>query len=79
MFSDTIEQTAIFVPVFVAVALRCASEHVFALVFLMGTRCVGHLLFWAGYPVDPAWGAIGMDWTSSVAMITAVWLGSTPL
>ena len=43
VFSNTIEQTAIFVPMFVALAIRMAPEHVFALPILMGIWCVGRM------------------------------------
>jgi hypothetical protein len=77
VFTNTVEQTLIFVPMFVALSVRAAPGHVFALPMLVGLWCAGRMLFWVGYQLDPAWRAIGMDWTSSVAMITAGWLATT--
>lgn len=74
VLSNTVEQTVIFVPMFVALAVRIDPAYTFALPFLMGVWCVGRLLFWVGYQIQPRARAIGMDWTSSVAMITAGWL-----
>lgn len=77
VMTNTIEQAAIFVPMLLAVAVRTQPEHVFLLPWLVAIWCAGRLLFWAGYLVDPAWRAIGMDWTTCCAMITAGWLGYT--
>lgn len=74
VMNNTLEQAAIFVPMFVAVAVRADPAHVYLLPMLMGTWCAGRLLFWGGYHVEPVWRAIGMDWTTCVAMLTAAWL-----
>ena len=37
------------------------------------------MLVWIGHRLDPVYRAISMDWTSSVAMITAGWLAHTLL
>lgn len=77
VMSNTVEQTLIFVPMLLAVSVRCAPEHVWLLPVLVGIWCVGRWLFWAGYQIEPVWRAIGMDWTSGAAMVTAGWLAFT--
>lgn len=77
VMTNTLEQAAIFVPMLVALAIRMRPSEVWVLPLLVAIWCAGRLLFWAGYHQDPAWRAIGMDWTSSIAMITAGWLGWT--
>jgi uncharacterized membrane protein YecN with MAPEG domain len=79
VMSNTVEQAWIFVPMLFALAVRMRPDHVWLLPVLVGIWCAGRMLFWGGYQVDPAWRAIGMDWTSSVAMITAGWLAFTLL
>lgn len=74
VLSNTLEQTAIFVPMMVALALRIGAEHVFVVPWLVATWCVGRLLFWVGYQIDPPYRAIGMDWTTGAALVTAIWL-----
>jgi hypothetical protein len=77
VMTNTVEQAGIFVPMFVALAIRIDPEKVWVLPIFMGIWCVGRILFWIGYQLDPVWRAIGMDWTSAVAMITAGWLFCT--
>lgn len=77
VFANTLEQTLIFVPMLVAVGIRCDPAHVWLLPVLVGLWCVGRWLFWAGYQIEPVWRAIGMDWTSGVAMLTGGWLAWT--
>lgn len=79
VMTNTVEQTLIFVPMFVALALRMDPASVWVLPLLMGVWCAGRMLFWVGYQLDPAWRAIGMDWTSSIAMLTAGGLAWTLL
>lgn len=77
VMTNTLEQAAIFVPMMLALSVRIDPEHTFALPFLVGLWSVGRLLFWVGYQLEPVYRAIGMDWTTSCAMITAFWLAST--
>ncbi|MCK6528430.1 MAPEG family protein [Myxococcota bacterium] len=79
VMDNTLEQAAIFSPMLAALALRIDPEHTFVLPFLVGIWTAGRVLFWIGYRIEPVYRAIGMDWTSSVAMITAGWLASTLL
>ncbi len=77
VMTNTVEQTSIFAPMLVALAIRMEPDQVFALQLLTATWCAGRILFWIGYRIDPVWRAIGMDWTSGCAMVTAGWLGWT--
>lgn len=74
VMTNTIEQAWIFVPMMLALAVRMQPEHTFALPIFVGLWCAGRVLFWIGYHLDPAWRAIGMDWTTGVATVTALWL-----
>jgi uncharacterized MAPEG superfamily protein len=77
VMSNTIEQTAIFVPLFLALAVRIDPASVFALPWFAAMWCLGRLMFWVGYHLDFPYRAIGMDWTTSSAMLTAIWLVAT--
>ena len=70
VFSNTLEQMAIFLPMFLALAIRIDPSHVFLLSILMAIWCAGRLLFWGGYHVGNNQRAIGMDWTSGTATVT---------
>ena len=77
VMSNTVEQMCIFLPLFLALAVRMDPGHTWALPVLMGLWTIGRVLFWMGYNIGSLQRAIGMDWTSGAAMTTAVWLGTT--
>ena len=77
VLTNTIEQTAIFVPIFVALSVRVAPPEVFVLPYLMTLWCMGRLLFWLGYNIGNDQRAIGMDWTVGAAALTAVLFART--
>lgn len=79
VLTNTLEQTAIFVPALLALSLRMDPSHTWALPYLAGVWCAGRALFWLGYHSDPAHRAIGMDWTTCTAMTTVGWLVATLL
>lgn len=79
VLTNTLEQTAIFVPMLLALSLRIDPADTWALPYLVGLWCAGRALFWLGYHSDPAHRAIGMDWTSCIAMTTGGWLVATLL
>jgi hypothetical protein len=77
VMSNTIEQALIFVPIYVAFAVRMDPEQVFWLPLLMGTWCLARLMFWLGYRLAPHYRAPGMDWTAGTALVTVVLLVMT--
>ena len=77
VMTNTVEQTLIFLPMFLALAVRMPPDKTFTLPLLMGFWCVARVLFWIGYRRAMHLRAPGMDWTSGVAMTTAVLLGTT--
>lgn len=77
VMSNTIEQLLIFVPLFIAVAIRIEPERVFVLPLLMGFWCVARIMFWIGYRRGLHLRAPGMDWTVGTTMATAFLLGAS--
>lgn len=79
VFSNTVEQALIFVPIFVALSIRIQPEHAYMLPALMTLWCAGRLVFWAGYRHSLNARAIGMDWTTTTSMVAAAWFVATLL
>ena len=77
VFTNTVEQALIFVPVFIGLSIRMQPQHAFMLPALMTTWCAGRLLFWAGYRYSLHARAIGMDWTTVTTMVAAFWFVTT--
>jgi hypothetical protein len=77
VMSNTLEQTMIFVPLFVALAVRMQPDQTYWLPLLMGFFCAGRLLFWAGYRRALHLRAPGMDWTTATTIVTLVLLVKT--
>ena len=76
VFQNTIEQTLLFVPVLVALAIRLPPELTRVLPILVALWTAGRLMFWAGYHVALHWRAPGMDWTTATctaALLLLVW------
>jgi hypothetical protein len=72
VMTNTVEQALIFVPLYVAFAIRMEPEQVFWLPILMGIWCLGRIAFWIGYRIAPHYRAPGMDWTTGTAFVTLV-------
>lgn len=79
VLTNTLEQTAIFVPMLLALSVRIDPANTWILPYLVAIWCAGRVLFWLGYHSDPAHRAIGMDWTSCVAITTGALLVATLL
>jgi hypothetical protein len=77
VMDNTIEQGLIFVPIYVAFAVRMEPEQVYWLPLLVGIWCLARLMFWVGYRLGPPYRAPGMDWTFGTAMVTTVLLVRT--
>ena len=77
VYTNTLEQALIFVPIFLALSIRMSPEHVHMLPAMMTIWCAGRLLFWAGYRHSLNARAIGMDWTTVTAMLAAAWFVAT--
>lgn len=71
---NTLEQTAVFVPLLLALAMRvdAASLGVVTLVVILFS--VGRLLFWLGYLIHPFARAPGMAMTLNVNLGLVIWL-----
>lgn len=77
VYTNTLEQALIFVPIYLALAIRMPAERVYMLPALMTLWCAGRLLFWAGYRYRLNARAIGMDWTTVTVVFAAGWLVAT--
>ena len=74
VFTNTLEQALIFVPIFLSLSIRMPPDAVHMLPALMTIWCTGRLLFWAGYQYSLNARIIGMDWTTITVMFAAAWL-----
>lgn len=77
VYTNTVEQALIFVPIYLALAVRMQPDDAYMLPALTVLWCIGRLMFWAGYQYSLNARAIGMDWTTVTAMTTAGWFIST--
>lgn len=77
VLQNTVEQSLMFLPAFLALSIRLDPADARALPVLMSLWCVGRLLFWAGYRIAYHFRAIGFDWSLSATTITLGWLGYT--
>ena len=77
VFTNTVEQALIFVPVFIGLSIRMQPQHAFMLPALMTIWCAGRLLFWAGYRYSLNARAVGMDWTTVTTLVAVLWFVTT--
>jgi hypothetical protein len=77
VFTNTVEQALIFVPLFIGLSIRMQPRHARMLPTLITIWCAGTLLFWAGYRYSLNARAIGMDRTTVTTMVTAIWFVTT--
>jgi uncharacterized membrane protein YecN with MAPEG domain len=77
VFNNTIEQTLIFAPIFLALAVRMEPGQVHMLPALMTVWCAGRLMFWIGYRHALHARAIGMDVTTVTTTFALLWLLAT--
>lgn len=73
VLSNSVEQTAVFVPAFLALTVTLPLTSLTMLPVLMLLFMVGRVLFWAGYLVHPYARAPGMATTLAVTVTTTVW------
>jgi hypothetical protein len=73
VFTNTVEQALIFVPIFIGLSIRMEPQNAYMLPALMTIWCMGRLLFWAGYRYSLNARAVGMDWTTVTTMVAAIW------
>ena len=77
VYTNTLEQALIFVPVYLGLAIRMAPEHVHMLPAMMAVWCTGRILFWIGFHRTLYARAIGMDWTTVTTFVAAGWFIAT--
>lgn len=71
VLQNTVEQSLIFVPALLALAVRVDAEHARLLPLLTALWCTGRVLFWLGYRISPMLRGPGFEWTlfSSIAAL----------
>jgi hypothetical protein len=71
VLQNTVEQSLIFVPALLALAVRVDAAHTHVLPLLTVLWCGGRILFWLGYRISPILRGPGFEWTlySSVAAL----------
>lgn len=74
VLSNSVEQTAIFVPAFLALAVALPSSHIGVLSLAVGFFAAGRALFWIGYERHPYFRAPGMSVTFNVNAGMALYL-----
>jgi len=74
VLTNTVEQTAIFVPILLALSTRVDAVH--AKVLPLGVACwvLARIAFWIGYRIEQKWRAPGMAWTHMTTLATILWL-----
>ena len=77
VYTNTLEQALIFVPVYLGLAIRMAPGHAHMLPAMMAIWCTGRILFWIGYHRTLYARAIGMDWTTVTVILAAGWFVAT--
>lgn len=77
VLTNTVEQTAIFLPALAALTVLLPPSDLGAPVLATALFALGRLLFWAGYLIHPYVRAPGMSMTlatNAVVLLWAVWL-----
>ncbi len=77
VLTNTVEQSAAFVPLVLASATRLSSAQLKLLPISVAVWCTGRALFWGGYHIAPNWRAPGFDWTFYTCALLAAWYVST--
>lgn len=77
VYTNTVEQALIFVPIYLALSIRMDATDVHMLPALMTLWCAGRLMFWIGYRQSLDARAIGMDWTTVTTLVAAAWFVAT--
>lgn len=74
VLGNTVEQTLIFVPLLLAIAVRIDVDHTRVVPILMATWTLGRVLFWAGYHVGAPWRFLGFSASTATNLTAIYWL-----
>jgi hypothetical protein len=77
VLQNTIEQSLIFVPAMLALAVRIDPAHARLLPLLTALWCAGRLLFWIGYRIKPILRGPGFEWTLFSSLTALGWFAFT--
>lgn len=77
VLSNTVEQTLVFVPALLALAVRVDPAHIHILPILTTLWCAGRLMFWFGYRISWKWRGPGFEWTLYSSMLPLGWFAWT--
>ncbi|HEY5949881.1 MAG TPA: MAPEG family protein [Kofleriaceae bacterium] len=77
VLQNTVEQSLIFVPALLALAVRIDAAHTHVLPLVTALWCAGRVLFWIGYRVKPVLRGPGFEWTLFSSLAALAWFVST--
>lgn len=77
VLQNTVEQSLIFVPALLALAVRIDAQHTRVLPLLTALWCAGRVLFWIGYRISPMMRGPGFEWTLYSSLTALVWFAAT--
>jgi hypothetical protein len=73
VLSNTVEQSLIFVPAILALAVRLPPDDLCLLPVLISLWCAGRILFWVGYRIRPSLRGPGFEWTLYSSLFALLW------
>jgi uncharacterized MAPEG superfamily protein len=73
VIQNTIEQMAYFVPALLALSVRLDPSHTRMIPVLVTSWCIGRVVFWVGYRMDPHYRSLGFGWTQNTGVLTLGW------
>jgi uncharacterized MAPEG superfamily protein len=77
VLQNTVEQSLIFVPALLGLAVRVDAGHSQVLPLLAVLWCAGRVLFWLGYRISPVLRGPGFEWTLYSSLAALGWFVST--
>lgn len=77
VLQNTVEQSLIFVPALLGLAMRVDAGHTQLLPLLTALWCAGRVLFWLGYRISPMLRGPGFEWTLFSSLAALGWFVST--
>ena len=73
VLQNTVEQSLIFAPALLGLAVRVDAGHTHVLPLLTILWCAGRVLFWLGYRISPMLRGPGFEWTLFSSLAALGW------